>query len=87
MARLALRSRPEVDRQKAGARTGTPALRGPALAELGEQFERVTFRCSFVLDSSRTAVHGRLMPLEVSRTQSATGVTASQFRCRTALAG
>ena len=47
----------------------------------------ITFRCSFVLDSSRTAVRGRLMPLEVSRTQPATGVTASQFRCRTALAG
>ena len=47
----------------------------------------ITFRCSFVLDSSRTTVHGRLMPLEKRRTQPATGVTASQFRCRTALAG
>ena len=47
----------------------------------------ITFRCSFLLDSSRTAVHGRLRPLEKSRTQPATGVTASQFRCRTALAG
>jgi hypothetical protein len=47
----------------------------------------ITFRCSFVLDSSRTAVHGRLMPLEKRMTQPATGVTASQFRCRTALAG
>ena len=47
----------------------------------------ITFRCSFLLDSSRTTVHGRLMPLEKRRTQSATGVTASQFRCRTALAG
>ena len=47
----------------------------------------ITFRCSFVPDNSRTAVHGRLMPLEVSGTQPATGVTASQSRCRTALAG
>jgi hypothetical protein len=47
----------------------------------------ITFRCSFLLDSSRTTVHGRLMPLEKRRTQPATGVTASQFRCRTALAG
>jgi hypothetical protein len=47
----------------------------------------ITFRCSFLLSSSRTTVHGRLMPLERRRTQPATGVTASQFRCRTALAG
>ena len=47
----------------------------------------ITFRCSFLLGSSRTTVHGRLMPLEKRRTQPATGVTASQFRCRTALAG
>ena len=47
----------------------------------------ITFRCSFMLDSSRTTVHGRLMPLEKRRTQPAAGVTASQFRCRTALAG
>ena len=36
----------------------------------------ITFRCSFVLDSSRTTTHGRLMPLEKRRTQPATGVTA-----------
>ena len=47
----------------------------------------IMFRCSFLLSSSRTTVHGRLMPLEKRRTQPATGVTASQFRCRTALAG
>jgi hypothetical protein len=47
----------------------------------------ITFRCSFLLDSSRIATHGRLMPLEKRRTQPATGVTATQFRCRTALAG
>ena len=47
----------------------------------------ITFRCSFLLSSSRTTVHGRLLPLEKRRTQPATGVTASQFRCRTALAG
>jgi len=47
----------------------------------------ITFRCSFVLDSSRTTVHGRLRPLEKRITQPANGTTASQFSCRTRLAG
>ena len=47
----------------------------------------ITFRCRFLLDSDWSTAYGRLRPLEKSRTQPATGVTASQFRCRTALAG
>jgi hypothetical protein len=47
----------------------------------------ITFRCRFLLDSAWTTVHGRLRPLEKMITQPANGTTASQFSCRTRLAG
>ena len=46
----------------------------------------ITFRCRFLLDSDWTTARGRLRPLAKLITQP-DGVTASQFSCRTALAG
>ena len=47
----------------------------------------IRFRCRFLLDSDWSTAYGRLRPLEKSRTQPVSGTTASQFSCRTRLAG
>jgi hypothetical protein len=47
----------------------------------------IRFRCRFLLDSDWSTAYGRLRPLEKSITQPVSGTTASQFSCRTRLAG
>lgn len=47
----------------------------------------IRFRCRFLLDSAWSTAYGRLRPLEKRITQPANGTTASQFSCRTRLAG
>jgi hypothetical protein len=47
----------------------------------------ITFRCRFLLDSDWSTARGRLRPLAKLITQPASGTTASQFSCRTGLAG
>lgn len=47
----------------------------------------IRFRCRFLADSEWQTARGRLRPLEKLITQSANAVTASQFSCRTRLAG
>jgi hypothetical protein len=47
----------------------------------------IRFRCRFLLDSDWTTARSRLRPLAKLITQPANGTTASQFSCRTRLAG
>jgi hypothetical protein len=47
----------------------------------------IRFRCRFLLDSEWSTARGRLRPLAKIITQPANGTTASQFSCRTRLAG
>jgi hypothetical protein len=47
----------------------------------------IRFRCRFLLDSDWSTAYGRLRPLEKRITQPVSGTTASQFSCRTRLAG
>ncbi len=47
----------------------------------------ITFRCRFLADREWRTAKGRLRPLAKIITQPANAVTASQFSCRTRLAG
>ena len=47
----------------------------------------IRFRCRALFDSEWRTVKGRLRPLQKLVTQPANAVTASQFSCRTRLAG
>jgi hypothetical protein len=47
----------------------------------------IRFSCRFAQDNEWVRVRGRLRPLEKMITQPANALTASQFSCRTELAG
>jgi hypothetical protein len=47
----------------------------------------IRFRCQFLADSEWRPIRARLRPLQKMTVQPANAVTASQFSCRTRLAG
>ncbi len=47
----------------------------------------IRFRCRFLADSEWRTIRARLRPLQKMTVQPANAVTASQFSCRTRLAG